>query len=237
MKHISELLFLEEVDSTNDYLKMVPLKHGLCVVANSQTRGKGRRGKSWISLKGKGLYMSILFGKPENTDCLKLLSIASATAVVRVLRRFKSGFYLKWPNDVYINGKKVAGILPEILRDRVVLGIGINLYHSPQDLSNLDQPATSLLIENVSIGRKSLINLLLRSLDVYFDLLINGEFDVKEYEFFCPVKDKEIVVSSAKGSFEGKCLGIDRDGCLIVDTGTSIKRLISSDVSIRVKDV
>ena len=238
MKHISRVVYLDKVDSTNEFLKRISVEHGLCIVANYQTKGRGRRGKSWISLKGKGLYLSVLFRKPSSLDSIKLLSLAMGTAVVRVLRSFKEAFYLKWPNDVCIKGKKICGILPEVLKDRVIVGIGVNMYHSESDFSLIDQPTTSLSAEGISIDRDEFLGMILTSVDTYFDRLISGKFNVDEYESLCPLKGKRVVIAKDKGkSFEGICLGVDMDGCLIVDTGLGIERLISSDVSIRVKDV
>ncbi len=233
MRHVRRVIFLDEVNSTNDYLKRVPLEHGLCVVAESQTRGRGRRGKSWLSIRGKGLYLSILLKKPPLRN-LGTLSLSLGVAVVRALNELKNIFYLKWPNDIYANGKKVAGILPEVQRDRVVAGIGVNLYHTVEELSGIDQPSTSLLIEGINVERMDLIRRLTGSLDLYIDRVFKGRFEVDEYERLCPMIGKDVVVREGNGDYTGVCLGVDSEGCLIVDTGSSVKRLFSSEVSVRV---
>jgi BirA family biotin operon repressor/biotin-[acetyl-CoA-carboxylase] ligase len=228
-----ELVELEEVDSTNEYLKRIDFRDGFCVIARKQTGGKGRRGKSWLSLKDRGLYISFMYS-PLPPSIVSLSSLAFGVAVLNTLKSFKEGFYLKWPNDIYINGKKIAGILPELLKDRLIIGIGINLTYSEKDLSEFPVPATSLKLENISFDRDQLIKNLIAGVKSYYNKLSTGQFDVKEFEQSCPLIGKEITVHNQEGSFKAKALGIDRSGYLIIEDGEgNIKRLFSGDVSVR----
>ncbi len=223
---------LEEVDSTNEYLKRIPPNYGLAVIAKRQLSGKGRRGKRWLSPYGKGLYLSVMF---PTLDPVKapLSSLAFGVATVKVLLSLSDRFYLKWPNDIYIEGKKVGGILPELLPDRLIIGTGINLEHTADELFNIEQPATSLKLEGIEFNKEELTYKLLESYLNYYGKLERGEFSVREFEEFCPMIGKEVTVIEETGSYCGKALGIDRNGCLIVETDSGIVRLFSGNVSVR----
>lgn len=229
-----KLIFLEKVDSTNEYLKRVDFCHGLCVVAKKQTGGKGRRGKKWISEEEKGLYVSFMFS-PINPKIASLSSLAFGVAVINTLKGLDDRFYLKWPNDIYINGKKVSGILPELLSDRLIAGIGINLSYSEEELLSLDVPATSLLVEGISFDRQKLLEKLIFEVNRYYNKLSKGMFDVKEFEKSCPLIGKRVTVIEGNRRYTGRALGIDMDGCLVVESEMDgkIKRLFSADVSVR----
>ena len=230
-----KILFLEEVDSTNEYLKRIPFQHGLFIVAKEQTKGKGRRGRCWLSLSGKGLYLSGLF-EPLHPKRSSLAGLAFGVAVLRVLREFKSGFYLKWPNDVYINGRKVAGILPENLSDRLIVGVGINVSYTLEELHGLSHPATSLLAEGIRCDIKELALRVSQEIFLYYERLKEGAFNVKEFESFCPMIGKEVTVLENGVCYTGKVLGIDREGYLLLERDGEIKRLFSAEVSVRFKD-
>ena len=141
---------LESVDSTNDYAKKKAkeLVDGSVIISLEQVKGKGRRGRSFHSGKGDGIYLSIIL-KPgfEPTKAPFITSIAGA-ALVNTFNKFNIQTKVKWPNDVLINGKKVAGILTEMSADMefieyIVLGVGINVsgLEFPNELKNI---ATSL---------------------------------------------------------------------------------------------
>ncbi|TCK06426.1 biotin--[acetyl-CoA-carboxylase] ligase [Phorcysia thermohydrogeniphila] len=230
-----ELVFLEEVDSTNEYLKRIPFRSNLFVVARRQTGGKGRRGKSWLSLPDKGLYLSGLF-EPLHPKKSSLAGLAFGVAVLRALQEFKDDFYLKWPNDVYVNGKKVAGILPENLSDRLIVGVGVNVSYTLQELQGLSHPATSLLVEGIRCDIGELALKVSQNLILYYEKLREGTFDVKEFESFCPMIGKEVTVLENGFCYTGKALGIDREGYLLLEKDGELKRLFSAEVSVRFND-
>src|SRR5262245_10290190 len=141
------------IDSTNDQLKrMVEAPEFTCVVADRQTAGKGRHGRSWHSAEGDGLYLSVLLYPQGPPEKITSLSLMAGIAVAEVLIALDVPFVdIKWPNDVLVNERKVCGILVEGTssnadRYRIILGIGVNLNHRsfPEKLS---RTATSLLIE------------------------------------------------------------------------------------------
>ena len=225
------IVHLETVDSTNEEAKRVPFCHGLCIVAREQTGGKGRRGKKWLSEKDKGLYVSFLL-KPIEEN-ITLSSLAFGWAVHKTLKTLSASFYLKWPNDIYINGKKVAGVLPEKLKDRLIVGVGINLLYTKKELAGFPVPATSLLIEKIPFDRELLLTRLHQNIVEVHKLLETGRFKVNLFESCCPMIGKLIKVEEENRSFMGKALGIDREGALIVETENGIARLFSGQVSVR----
>ncbi len=227
-----ELLLLEEVDSTNEYLKRVEFRDGFGVTARLQTGGKGRRGRSWLSLKDKGIYLSVMFS-PLSSQIVSLSSLAFGVAVCNTLRELDARFYLKWPNDIYINGKKVSGILPENLSDRLIVGIGVNLTYTEEELRGFNPPATSLFLEGISFRRGQLIEKLWKNVNNYYARLKRGEFSVKEFEELCPMIGKRITVIQNGETFSAIALGVDREGALIVEREGKIYRLLSAEVSVR----
>lgn len=136
------------VDSTNHWLKehndLIPNDQIVLVTAEEQIAGRGRQGHLWNSPKGVNLYASfgLLWKQPVTR-----LPLVTAVAVCKVLENY--GFFprLKWPNDILLNGKKVAGILCEAVNERVIIGLGLNINMDQSQLDLIDQPATSLMVE------------------------------------------------------------------------------------------
>jgi len=124
------------------------------VTAESQTAGRGTHGREWLSTRGKGLYLSLVLPPPVKTDGLERLSVRTAETLVEALGEYCSlDFTIKSPNDVLVRGKKVAGILYESVSHEgkilsLILGMGVNLYHTRDDFERGRLPdATSLFIE------------------------------------------------------------------------------------------
>lgn len=148
------LLMLDEVDSTNAYARerFDELEDGTLVVARSQTAGRGRRGRVWVSPPGVNFTGTVLFKRLTDGFHAGCLLGVAALALIRELAP-ELPVYLKWPNDLYIEDRKLAGILCESARiengriTAVAAGIGINVNLPPEALRAIDQPATSLLAE------------------------------------------------------------------------------------------
>jgi len=226
-----KVLYFEELPSTNDYLKTAPFEPFLGVVALSQTAGRGRRGRAWLSKRGKGLYLSIMF--PPLTKNLTLAGLAFGYATYLALKELSPSFYLKWPNDVYINGRKIAGVLPELLKDRLIVGVGVNLLYTKEELSTVAAPATSLLIEGIDFDYQALLHSLYTSLVKIYKALERGEFKVELFEKACPLIGREVRVIEGENVYNAHALGIDAEGGLIVETPRGVKRLLSAEVSLR----
>ncbi len=152
-----DIRVFHETTSTNDLADKLGrdgVKEGAVVIADKQNKGRGRLGRSWISLPGRGLWFSVLLRPPLSPQAATQLTIASATAVVRALQK-STGLRcdVKWPNDILINGRKICGILTEMAAElesikHIVLGIGLNVNFAEDDFPpDIRKIASSLKIE------------------------------------------------------------------------------------------
>lgn len=174
-------LTYEKVTSTNDVLKELAVQgapEGTTVVAQAQSKGRGRRGNEWASAPGKGIYLSVLFrpGIP-GTDA-GWLAILGGVAVIRSLELIEvKNLVLKWPNDVLAGGRKIAGILiePRIGAGQIefaVVGIGINVAQKAEDWTDaLKQTATSCHMEGVLVSCEHVTRAVLSELDTWYPFL------------------------------------------------------------------
>ncbi len=138
-KNITLHAVFDEIDSTNTYLKTLcrtqPVMHKTAVLADSQSGGRGRLGRTFVSPKGNGIYLSVAFDAEDNADAVLLVTAAAAVAVCRVLNGYaREKAEIKWVNDVYLGGKKVCGILTEAVTDAtsgkiktIIVGVGVNV--------------------------------------------------------------------------------------------------------------
>jgi BirA family biotin operon repressor/biotin-[acetyl-CoA-carboxylase] ligase len=158
-------VFVEECASTQRLLGDDD-PEGATVVADHQTAGRGRLGRVWEDVAGRSLLLSVLLRPPAPMPLWPELSLVAGEAVARVV-----GGEVRPPNDVFLNGKKVAGILPEATRGRVVLGIGINVNHTEKELpADTVKPPTSLRIElGYEVERARLLADVLAELEVAYD--------------------------------------------------------------------
>ena len=243
----SEILVFDALDSTNDLAKQYLEKdaaEGLVLIAESQTGGRGRMGRSWLSLPGVGLYLSVILKpkiQPQRMPQLPLLAGLATTLAVNEFTRRKTR--LKWPNDVLLNGRKLCGILCEYYlassgEAGVVVGIGINVNHSPQDFpDDLKSSATSLLIETGNpVDRLALVRALIVNLDQqYTAFLDNGEQAVIEkWLQNSDMAGKQITVTQGKSSTRGIALGLDPQGRLLMLSEKGVELAFDSgEVSLR----
>ncbi len=233
-------------DSTNSCIKVLAeegAKQGTLVVADMQSAGKGRRGRSWYSEAGSGVWMSILLRPEFEPNQASMTTLVAALAVAEAIRDV-SGLdaRIKWPNDIVINGKKVCGILTEMSLEAdyisyVVCGIGINVNHRefPEDIK---ATATSLMLESgEKVSRIQLISELWKHFEKYYELFC-ADGDLKhlkaEYNSILVNKDKQVRVLEPKGEWSGKATGINNKGELLVETEDgSVNKVYSGEVSVR----
>ncbi|GAM11600.1 bifunctional ligase/repressor BirA [Geobacter sp. OR-1] len=240
------IICLPETGSTNSEayrLAEEGAAEGTVIIADSQSKGKGRLGRSWLSPAGVNLYCSLILRPPIlPVDAFKF-TFLSAVAVARAIESSVSiPPLIKWPNDILLNGKKVAGLLNEMSAETervnfVILGIGVNLNMRPEQFpGDLRYPATSLAIESgLEISRLSFVRNLLESLDsLYTDYLCNGYGPVRdEWVARCGMIGSRVSVSVASEQIEGVATGIDDSGALLVKTATGvISRVLAGDVEI-----
>lgn len=186
--HGRELAFtlkeFQTLPSTSDYLKELATKgarEGTIVLANTQTRGRGRHGKNWLSLPGMGLYCSVLFRPKWDASDALLAGFMASLAVARSLELAgMKGVELKWPNDVLVKGRKIAGVLVEtrIAGTRlefVVIGIGVNLAYDASMLESVwDGKATSCRIEGLEIECSDILVRIVDELERVYLLIGSG---------------------------------------------------------------
>ena len=232
----------DTISSTNDYLlrkeknKNKDIK--ICV-AEEQTKGRGRRGKSWISPKFKNIYFSLnSYLKKED---LSGLSIAVALSVSEVLTKINVMSLIKWPNDLLVGNKKICGILIETAKvgelTKVVIGIGINVNMEYSEL--IDQEWTSIKLEKKkSVDRNSIITEMINQLCITLNKFEQEEFDyfLKKFTSLDLLKDKEFTLKDKPNeTFIGK--GIDNKGLLIAQNlkDQRIVKFSSGEVSLKLK--
>jgi len=179
------LYYFGEVGSTNDILRdkaAAGAPEGSVVIAGSQTAGRGRRGNKWLSIPGKGVYLSMLLRPRWPSNESPYIGFFAALAAARALERLNLGnVKLKWPNDILVNGRKIGGVLIEPRLSRgviefVVLGVGINVLYTDEDLRVLKpNAATSCLLEGANVTCDEVIINLLSEFDICYYMLQGGD--------------------------------------------------------------
>ena len=242
-----QLACLPETTSTNaDAFRLAEggAEEGTVVIADAQSGGKGRRGRVWSSPSGVNLYCSVVLRPVIMPHEAPQLTFLSAVAVARAIEQTTALVpEIKWPNDVLIKGRKVAGLLNEMSAETdginfVILGIGVNLnMTSAQFPADVRTPATSLILEHGRpVNRVQFAVAMLGELDrLYTDFLQHGFGPVRdEWQQRCNANGREIVVSEAGvDTVRGMFHGIDGDGALLVRSpGRVVERILSGDVRV-----
>ena len=224
---------MDEVDSTNEEVKRqgaLGAPNGLVVIAESQTAGKGRIGRQWLSQKGCGIWMSFLIRtnlKPHEIAPVTLVTALACNDMIR--RTLQIDSYVKWPNDIVADGKKLAGILTEMVPvcnekgeyevDYVVAGVGINIRTTefPKDLRD---KATSVLLQGCqNINRNRLIAEFGNSFERYFNIFEkdrNLSGLKKEYENVLINRNREVLITAYDEPRKCIATGINDQGELLV---------------------
>lgn len=242
-----KILYFDSLDSTNikaKYLASSGEADGAVVISEEQTMGKGRLGRSFISPKGKGIWMSIILRPEIEPISASIITQIAAAAVNSAAAQIGVKTYIKWPNDIILNGKKVCGILTEMSAELtninyVIMGIGINANLDIEDYTDeVKKCATSLKIETgKSIDRKELLARFLNNFeDLYEEFIIND--NIKRIIKICRENSiligREINVIKRGNAVKAKALDINDEGLLVVEyENGKIESLISGEVSIR----
>lgn len=241
----NKVLFFPMVDSTNklgkELLNNNQAEEGLVIVAARQSAGQGRLGRKWDSPLG-GLWFSFILKPKLALHELPLLSLVFAVAIASALEEFlDKPCEIKWPNDVFVNGKKMAGILLEVSGqvdniDYVIAGIGININIDITNLSNeTRQVATSLLQEtNREIPNSIILPLVLTYLEKYYNLFITEGFGKIRDEFKqkCLHLGRNVAVQQGNKIVTGLNTDIDSQGTMILKVNEDIVRITTGDVKI-----
>jgi len=246
LTQLSQLEVYFDIDSTNHYLNTKSLEGSLSghvVLAEQQSSGQGRRGKLWVSPFGCNVYLSVLWRFQFGPAQLGCLSLFIAVAVVRVLQQLGvEDAGVKWPNDIYWQNKKLAGILLEVRGEAsgpsaVVVGVGLNIAMPNEHNNEISQEWVNLeSILQTKVDRSQFTALLINSLfDVLNNAVENQQSLLNEWQSMDILKNKDIEVLFADKTIQGKALGITKEGALRVLQGNKETICHSGDVSIRRK--
>lgn len=239
-------IWKEEIDSTNEEAKRLAAAgavHGTVVAAGKQTKGKGRRGRTWESPEGDNIYLTILLRPDIEPQYASMMTLVAAFSAAKTVEKSTgASCQIKWPNDLVLNGKKICGILTEMSMDAhgiayIIVGIGINvnMEHFPEEIAHM---ATSLKRE---IGKQIDVNGLIASLleefekdyHIFMDHLSLRPF-LNEYNKRLANAGQQVQILSGPEKTLRFAHGIDESGALIVsDENGKMERIISGEVSVR----
>lgn len=243
---ITELEIYDSIDSTNSYLvdKSKQEKNtGVVCFSEYQTAGKGRRGREWISPFGSNIYLSILWQFQNGPASISGLSLAVGVAVIRALNDCGvEGVGLKWPNDIFWQGKKLAGILIEVSGETngpcsAVIGLGLNFYLPKSKASSINQDWVDL--SQIICGQQGKIRNKLAAtlLNYLMPMIANFEQNtlekyIDEWREYDCMKDRNVQLFIGQQSFSGVVKGIDNNGLLLLaDESNKVKAYASGEVS------
>lgn len=239
-----DIQVFQETASTNDVAEKIArdgVREGVVVFAESQTRGRGRLGRAWMSPARRGLWFSVLLRPQLRPQETTQLTVISATALRRAIRTVTGlAADIKWPNDLQFGGKKVAGILTEMSAEldrvrHVILGIGVDVNLTAAEFpAELRKVATSLRIETGrEVSRAELAAETLRELDRDYARICARKFAevADEWESACVTIGKNVIVHIGDRKIRGRAESLDDDGALLVRTEHGrLERVIGGDV-------
>jgi len=236
--------YFGEMDSTNVYAHQLAEEgaaEGEIVIAEGQTLGKGRLGRKWVSPPYLNLYLSVIVRPklpPAHASQITLMSAVALAETVQSFIAFPPD--IKWPNDIMVRGKKLAGILTESSceGDRIrfmVLGIGVNLNFPPELMPETiqDRATSIMMVTRRPVDRGAFTCRLIQNLDrCYGDLEDRGfSLMARRWESFFSLRGKRVRVEMTDEKILGKALGIDTDGALLLeDDQGAVRRIVAGDV-------
>ena len=241
----TEICYFDVTDSTNTQAKSLgegDAPNCTLVVAGKQESGRGRRGRSFESPAGTGIFMTLLLRPEIEPQNASMLTLVSALAVAKGIEYMVDlPVQIKWPNDIVINGKKVCGILTEMSAQMdyvnyIVIGIGINVGNEefPEEIKDV---ATSIYLESGKhVNRAMLIEKIWEEFEDYYELYEKTQdlsSLVKEYDSYLVNRGQKVRVLDSKEPYEGKAMGITDRGELIVDTWEARRLVSAGEVSVR----
>jgi BirA family biotin operon repressor/biotin-[acetyl-CoA-carboxylase] ligase len=238
-----KIYYYDEIDSTNDaadQLAREGAREGTIVLTDYQMKGRGRMERKWISPKGKNLLFSIILKPHIDPSFVSLITIMSSVALAKALRKFDLFAKIKWPNDLFVEEKKVAGILTEMKCEQdeikyLVLGIGVNVNMDVSEFpSSLWNQASSLaMLKGQPLDRKSLFETVLLELEAEYDLVKEGEYEriLQEWSKMSLLVGKWVEVLCGSKKLEGIVLGSGSKGELLLKLENGfVESVLSGDV-------
>ena len=239
------ILYYETTDSTNLRIRQAGdegAPHGTLAVADRQTAGRGRRGRTWESPAGSSIYMSVLLRPDIAPNKASMLTLVMALSVAEGIQQCIPIIQIKWPNDIIVNGKKLVGILTEMSAqvdyiNHVTVGVGINVNVTefPEEIADT---ATSLGLEcGHAVKRAPLIAAVMERLEENYEIFLETE-DLsglmERYSALLVNRDRDVRIIGEKETYQAHAIGIDRTGELIVrrEDGT-MEKIYAGEVSVR----
>ncbi|MDO8433181.1 MAG: biotin--[acetyl-CoA-carboxylase] ligase [Candidatus Binatus sp.] len=238
--------YFEEIDSTQNFARELAANdaaEGTVVIAEKQSAGRGRMGRTWHSPSGVNLYATIILRPTISLAEVSKLSLVAGVAAAEALEREAVGIVaLKWPNDIWLRGRKAGGIIAEALSDShqqlssVLLGIGININLTVDDLpAELRDKATSLRIATGhACDRIAIAESLFSLLDSRYRETLSGGFESVRaaWERYSALTGKRVSILDGGLRKTGVVKGIDVDGALLLDIGENVERIVAGEVSV-----
>ncbi len=233
------------VPSTNQLARQMAAEgctHGTVVIAEEQTAGRGRLGRGWTNLKGKDICMSMVLRPRLEAQHAPRYTLASALGVYQLACALGASPFIKWPNDVLIDGKKICGILLEMTGDMdtlqsVIVGLGLNV-NTDAFPAELEKAATSLSLSIAkTLDRNQVLSMLLNLLEPLYDACENEDSYgalLSEYTRCCGTIGQSISVIGIRETLSGVAEGIDSVGRLLLRLGDGTLRALSAgDVTLK----
>ena len=237
-----DIVYFSETDSTNTRAKELAdqgAPEGTVIVSEKQTDGRGRKGRNWFSPSREGIYVSLILRPGISPDEAPKTTLLTAVAVAEALISLTLlKVSIKWPNDILINGKKIAGILTEIRAeidaiDYIIVGLGLNV-NTPDFPDDIKEKATSILIETGKhFPRVRVIREYLKQYERYYKIFERIGFEpiLKRWKELSNIIGRQITVEATGTKHTGQVQDIDRDGVLILkDNAGKYHRIFSGDV-------
>src|SRR5574340_893721 len=240
-----KIYYFDTIDSTQNFaleLARKPHENGSVVIAERQTQGRGRLNRKWVSPKG-GIWMSILLRpnfEPSYTSLFPMATSLALAVSIEKIRKVKTE--LKWPNDITINGKKVAGILIDAsiesnTIDYLIIGIGINFKINPGTISKSikqkNYGITTLVKKDQEGNPVELIQQFLLELEKTYNSVLTNSIETirKEWIRRSSTIGKNVTATTTTGILKGKAVGIDKTGALLLSNRSNIQRLLAGDIT------
>lgn len=241
-KNIVHKASLPSTQTLAHQLALEGAEHGTVVIADEQTQSRGRANRTWYSPQGKGIWMSMILRPRILPYLAPQLTLLTATVLAQVLKQVTGlAPLIKWPNDILLNKKKVAGILTEMQAEQdeikyVIIGIGMNVNQTKADFADeIQSRATSLQLETKKAWQITpLVQAILAQFEQTFDQYISDGFSPikKVWETYGFKINEKLQITSGSKTFEGIFIGIAEDGALLTKTAEdTIERIYSAEIS------
>ncbi len=247
LQKIYDIEILVSCPSTNQFLlesATESQRQNRLVLAEMQTQGRGRRGKEWVSPFASNIYMSLLWHFDISMAEVAGLSLIVAISIARALKKAGVGqVMLKWPNDVYVDNRKLAGVLLELRGElnspcQAVIGMGINVNMPPAEAEKIDQQWVDMqTILKSKVNRNELVAQILNELVAALEQFNKQGFAafVEQWQTLDLLANREISIENHQGVTTAIARGVNNQGALLVEQDNRITALYSGDVSVRKK--